>query len=232
MAWNLGCVAAAVRRWNCVGAWPAIRCCSKGGDAHSPTQDVSYRRTAPAFAPLGEADLFAYVCVHGAGHGWSRLKWLADLNALIAQKSEADIERLYNHARATGSGICAGLALLLCHRLLGLSLPARLEQEFRGNKRLDKLVAIVMNVMAGPDAATELEDRRFGSTRISLMQFLLGKGWRHFFAECRALSVRLGDVVNYPLPPSLHFLYPVLRFPLWLWRRADLAGAFRRKKNG
>jgi hypothetical protein len=33
---------------------------------------------------LGEDDPVAYLCMHGALHWWSRLKWLADVNALIA----------------------------------------------------------------------------------------------------------------------------------------------------
>lgn len=169
---------------------------------------------------LSEKDMFAYLCAHGAGHGWSRLKWLADLNALMAQKTEADIERLYRHAQGKGTGRCAGQALLLCHRLLNLSLPPRLKDELQSNRRLEKLVAIAMDAMIGPDAETELEDRPFGSTRVSLMQFLLGRGWPFFAAQCRASFVRLGDVISCPLPPSLHFLYPALRLPLWIWRRS------------
>lgn len=169
---------------------------------------------------LSDENLFAYLCVHGATHAWSRLKWLADLNALIVQRSEADIERLYRHALAAGSGICAGQALLLCHRLLGLMLPAGLAGELQADKRLRLLVAIAMDAMVGPDAETEIECRPFGSTRVALMQFLLGRGTGYFMTQCRIFSVRLSDVVRYPLPEPLHFLYPILRLPFWLWRRA------------
>ena len=34
---------------------------------------------------LGEEDLFAYLCMHGALHWWHRLKWLADINALLGR---------------------------------------------------------------------------------------------------------------------------------------------------
>jgi hypothetical protein len=37
---------------------------------------------------LGEEDLFAYLCIHGAYHWWYRLKWLADINALLAAAPE------------------------------------------------------------------------------------------------------------------------------------------------
>ena len=35
---------------------------------------------------LGEEDLFAYLCMHGALHWWHRLKWLADINALLGAR--------------------------------------------------------------------------------------------------------------------------------------------------
>jgi hypothetical protein len=35
--------------------------------------------------------------------------------------------------------------------------------------------------------------------------------------------------VAYPLPGALHFLYPLLRLPLWAWRRAGWGIAVDRK---
>jgi hypothetical protein len=164
-------------------------------------------------------DLFAYLSLHGAAHGWSRLKWLADLNALIAAKNDAALWQTYRHAQAAGTGVCAGLALLLCQRLLGRKLPAVLEATLAANTRLRLLSAVAMNLMVGRNPATELEDRAFGTTRVALMQFLLGGGWRNVAAQCRVMSIRLDDILRYPLPPPLHFLYPLLRLPFWLWRR-------------
>lgn len=174
-----------------------------------------------ALRTMSEENSFVYLCVHGASHGWSRLKWLADLNALLARKNDVEIERLYHFAQNTGSGQCAGQALLLCQRLLGLRLPAKLEADLKSRKWLGILAAMAMDVMAGPDAVTELEQRPFGSTRVSLMQFLLSNNPAYFIAQCRIASVRLGDVVRYPLPRALHFLYPLLRLPLWMRRRTS-----------
>ena len=68
---------------------------------------------------LGEEDLFAYLCMHGAFHWWNRLKWLADVNALLVSTPEDDVERLVCAAEARGAGRAAAQALLLCRRLLG-----------------------------------------------------------------------------------------------------------------
>jgi len=51
-------------------------------------------------------------------------------------------------------------------------------------------------------------------------QFLLGQGSAFFAAQVRTAAVGIIDVISLPLPPYLHFLYPLLRLPLWLWRRA------------
>lgn len=187
-------------------------------DASTPTQDVALS-SGVSIRSFVEEDLFAYLCVHGARHAWSRLKWLADLNALIAAKSNAEIVHLHRHARAKGAGLCAGQALILCHRLLQLKLPPALEAELCGSGRLERLVRTAMSAMVGSDAKTELEDRPFISTRINLAGFLLGQGWAYFFAHCRFLLVMPVDVIRYPLPASLHFLYPIIRIPLWLCRR-------------
>jgi Uncharacterised nucleotidyltransferase len=53
---------------------------------------------------FGEDDLFAYMCAHGAIHCWFRLKWLADIGALLARQSKESIERLYRAAEARGAG--------------------------------------------------------------------------------------------------------------------------------
>lgn len=195
-----------------------------GLDPFARTQDVAMPGGG-TLRTLADDDLFAYLCVHGASHAWSRLKWLADVGALIGGCDGAEIERLYRHAEATGGGLCAGQALVLCRRLVDLPLPPALAKELAGGRRLSLLAALALDTMIGPDGVARIEDRRFGSTRVNLMQFLLGRGPAHFFAQCRVNAVRLGDVVDFPLPQPLHFLYLLLRLPLWLWRRVRHLGA-------
>ena len=60
--------------------------------ARGPTRDVALGAglTIRTFAPEAH---FAYLCVHGASHAWSRLKWLADLGALRTGAETAKAER-------------------------------------------------------------------------------------------------------------------------------------------
>jgi len=190
----------------------------KGVDAYSTPQSV-YISEDVSVRTLAREDLFAYLCAHGAQHAWSRLKWLADVNALIATGA-ADSVHLYRHAQERGVGVCAGQTLLLCHRLFDLILPAALTDEIQSDSRSQRLATIAVQTMADPYAEAEAGRSLLGVTRVMLAQFLLGRGWAFYVAECRVASVRILDLIDLPLPPSLHFLYPLLRLPLWLWRRA------------
>jgi hypothetical protein len=200
-------------RWRAVISPPLLA----GVDAHSPSRTIVVSGSA-GLRTLNDDDLFAYLCLHGANHGWSRLKWLADLNAFLAGKDDAEVLRLLRHAEAIGAGVPAYLALVLRHRLFGVAPPVALGPVLRA--RLRVLTALAIDIMAGPDAAIELEDRRFGTTRVAVMRFLLGGGFANVAALGRDLSIRLDDVLRLPLPAPLHFLYPALRLPIWLWRRA------------
>ncbi|HEY1982269.1 MAG TPA: nucleotidyltransferase family protein [Xanthobacteraceae bacterium] len=199
----------------------------QGVEARSAAQsvDLSGRGAIRILAP---GDQFAYLCVHGARHAWSRLKWLADVNALLATTAP-DIGALYRHAQRAGAGLCAGQTLLLCRQLLALRLPPDLADEISANKRVRTLVGIGLRAMTAPHTETEVDGGVAGVARSVYTQFLLGQGLPFYAAQLRAASVTPVDVVLVPLPPFLHFLYPLLRLPLWVWRRA--AGAFR-ARNG
>jgi len=160
------------------------------------------------------------LCVHGARHSWSRLKWLADVNALLAA-SDADIGRLYQHAARIGAGLCAGQALLLCRKLLALPLPAGVERRIAADTRAVKLAQIALVALTAPRAAIEIDGGVAGVTRSVYTQFLLGRSWRFYATQCAIEAVGTLDVVRWPLPSALRFLYPLIRLPMWLWRRAS-----------
>jgi hypothetical protein len=174
---------------------------------------------------LGEDDLFAYLCMHGALHWWNRLKWLADINALLAAHDENNAERLIHAAQARGAGRAATQALRLCQRLLKTPLPARLMDGFARGARERWLEATALNAMTSGHAEGDPHEARFGTTRGSLSTFLLNPSWRYWLAELNYHLTNQSDVLAVPLPERLRFLYPVLRLPLWAWRHAAKRGA-------
>jgi Uncharacterised nucleotidyltransferase len=167
---------------------------------------------------LGEEDLFAYLCMHGALHWWNRLKWLADINALLAAAPESGVERLVRAAQARGAGRAAGQALLLCRRLLETPLPAHL---MAGHSAAERWVeATALSAMTAGFGEQDPHDTRFGTTRGSLSTFLLSDSWRYRLAELGIHLTSQTDVLAVPLPQRLWFLYSILRLPLWAWRHA------------
>lgn len=185
----------------------------RGIDADAPSQSVTL--CGGVVRTLAPEEMFSHLCVHGAGHAWSRLKWLADVNALLAA-DDSDIEHLYAQARSHGAGLCAAAALLLCRQLFELKLPPALTDELERNKRAKRLKTIALSAMTTPQTGPR---GMIAAANNILMQFLLGRGWAFFAAQCRIASFGVLDVIAFPLPSRLRFLYPALRLPLWIWRR-------------
>jgi Uncharacterised nucleotidyltransferase len=176
---------------------------------------------------LGDEDLFAYLCMHGALHWWNRLKWVADVNALLTSRPGDEIERLVRAAEARGVGRAAAQALLVCRRLMGTTLPARLTATLDKSATLRWLEATALNAVTTGQGEHHPHEVRFGTTRGSLSTFLLSRSWRYRLAELRVHLTNQTDMLSVPLPERLRFLYPILRLPLWLWRHAVKHGAGR-----
>ena len=153
--------------------------------------------------------------------GGYRLKWLADIHALLAAAPEASIERLFRAAETKGAGRAATLAMLLCRRLFGTYLPASLMPNSRKSLTMRWLEATALSAMTAGQSERDPRDIRFGTTRGRLSTFLLSRSWRYRLAEMNNHLTNQTDVLTVPLPERLSFLYPVLRFPLWAWRHCS-----------
>jgi hypothetical protein len=169
---------------------------------------------------MGGEDLFVYLCLHGAFHAWYRIKWLADINALIAASAPSSVEGLMRAAELRGAGRAATQALMLSRRLLGTPLPDRLLDPLTKRATARLLEATALSAITGAQSEREPRDERFGTTRGSLSTFLLCEGWRYRLAEWKIHMTSQTDVLAVPLPQRLSFLYPLLRLPLWAHRHA------------
>jgi hypothetical protein len=171
---------------------------------------------------LEKDQLFAYLCVHGATHAWARLKWLADVAAFLRNEGQAGTERLYRRSVELGVGRSSAQALLLCEKLLSLPLPDALARELKQDRKLAWLVKLAISAMAGR-GPTELDFTVFGTVVINLSHFLLGKGWSYKRSELMRKLKNPEDQASLHLPPSLHFVYPLVAVPRWVWRRYRLS---------
>jgi hypothetical protein len=183
--------------------------------ATSPTQVVKIG-PATELRTLAVDELFAYLTVHGTSHGWARLKFLADLNALLAGQDEASIERLCRRAKDLGAGICPEVALQLRQRLFDRPPPAAISRSVERNPKAAWLEAIALSAMEGE---REVVDRPMTSELIRLSQILFGDGWAFRWREIRRQWVSVQDRRRIRLPPQFAFVYDLIRVPLWLWRQ-------------
>jgi hypothetical protein len=181
-----------------------------------PTQTIAIG--AGVVETYGNAPLFVYLCVHGAQHSWSRLKWLADANALLAVQM-LDAEALYAQAARAGAGRCALQALLLRARLFDAELPASLRARAEAQIGAALLEHIALDALLRGEAAAEHDTRPLHLLRTAVALLLIGDGWAFLGEEIRRYLISPSDVIAAPLPPRLRFLYILLRAPLWLWRR-------------
>ncbi len=167
--------------------------------------------------------LLAYLCVHGAMHGWMRLKWLADVCALLPHEAAA-CEETYSRLMRLHAGRAAGQALLLCHDLFDLPLPPALLRELEQSRVLRYLRRSALRLLRRGGEVAEVEDLPFGTTSVYLSRLLLSGGTRHLMQELQTWSFRPDELLQSRLPRPLFFLYPLVRVGGWLRERLRHGG--------
>jgi len=154
-----------------------------------------------------------------------RIKWIADVAALLSGGNAAETERLYWRSIALGAGRASAQALLLCETLFETPLPPALSAGLRAQPVNRSLHRAAMAAMAGRNEEREADERLLGTVPIHLMQFFLSAGWRYKVAELRRQATSPYDRATLSLPRYLHFLYPLLLVPRWLIRRSGRTAA-------
>ena len=138
---------------------------------------------------LARDELFAYLCVHGAMSGWHRLKWLADLAALLHGLDEKEIDRLHAAATRLGAGRATGQALVLAHRLFETPVGDALRRRLEADRATRWLVRIALGRMLRGDPT----EARFGTVMIHASHLLLARGWSEKWRELRR---KVGELMH------------------------------------
>ena len=185
--------------------------------ARSPIQRVALidGMTVPT---LVDPDLYAYLALHGAVDGWSRMKWLADLHALVVGRDADALRVAHEAAAARGAGPASAQALVMMHDLFGLPLAPDFKATLVATPRVRWLIAGAYRLMAVHDGATEIGTWRGGQMLALAMQMLLGSGLRYHWNIVRSILYTQSDMYRSPLPPGWYVLYPAVRVPAWIAR--------------
>lgn len=152
-------------------------------------------------------DLFAYLATHGTTSFWHRLKWLADIRAMIAGSSDEQMDQFLDRCQYHGVERCGALAILLCHHLWPGPMPPRVAALLKDDRSLQAIEEQSLRTLTA-DASQYAPDRdlrRIGAT------FKLRSDWKYRFSILRVLAYDEQQVAKIPLPASLAFLYLPLR---------------------
>jgi len=167
-------------------------------------------RTVPSVAP---EDLLLILCIHGSKHAWSKLKWVLDLDRVLATNPDLDWELLLTQARDLRSTRLLLFSLATAAEVLGTALPVRIRTLIDADRTIAELVTACVGWLQlpagstpGPRAETAVYLRSREAFRDRL-RYTLGMAFTPTLADWEALS--LPD----PLFP-LYYVYRPLRLSM------------------
>ncbi|MEH7106961.1 MULTISPECIES: nucleotidyltransferase domain-containing protein [Bacillaceae] len=168
---------------------------------------VSKLTSYPVYT-LGFEDLFLFLVSHGARHGWSRLRWLMDIEKLV--KMELNWNKTKDLLRENQFLQLGGQALYLASELLCTKVPDEMMENI--NRKQTKQLAgdalfyikqmVNLHTYPVPKDVSEYHKRHLISLMSKRQKVL-------FFAS--TLYPYPEDAEFFPLPKILHFLYFPLR---------------------
>jgi putative nucleotidyltransferase-like protein len=175
------------------------------------------------FATLPRRRLALYLCAHGAGHGWERLRWLVDLAMALAEPGSVDAAL----QAADGAGLDAAMlhAVMLAHEWLGLPVAEHHLARARAARRVAYLDRILAHLYAGeawhqmPRRGSLAALRRYSLSQ-RLYRLSLKSGWPYRGRQALREFLSPADWDTVRLPDSLFWAYPLVRPAGWLMRRA------------
>jgi hypothetical protein len=165
---------------------------------------------------LGREDLFLFLVSHGARHGWSRLRWLIDIERLVKQDINwimlASLLKKYQYLHVGGQ------ALVLASQLLNTPITGEMRQLTKGNhpKSLAQAATFYLERVVNlhtdpvPDDIARYHKRHLFSLMSRRQKIFFIMSFLYPYPE---------DANTLPLPKHIHFLYFPLRPFLWAWRK-------------
>lgn len=164
---------------------------------------------------LGNEDLFLFLVSHGSRHGWSRLRWLQDIEFLT--KVNLDWNKIVKLLKKYYYSYVGGQALILGSNLLNVKITKDMEYltESRRAERLAQEAHFYIRQMVNlhtepvPKDIADYHKKHLFSLMSYQQKFLFITSFLFPYPE---------DAEVLPLPKFLHFLYFPLRPFLWAWR--------------
>jgi hypothetical protein len=165
---------------------------------------------------LGEEDLFLFLVLHGARHGWSRIRWLVDIDQLTKQIK--DWRKIIVILKQYQSITVGGQALYLASQILNTPISGNIKMVVT-EKKAEKLaqealfyIKQMVNLHSEPlpESVAKYHKNHLFSLMSSQQKILFIMSFLYPYHV---------DFETLPLPKFLHFLYFPLRPFLFAWRK-------------
>ncbi len=169
-----------------------------------------------AVPTLATDALFAYICNHGAPHLWARLRWLADVAALLAREPDGG-NRLWHAAVARHQTRAAASAILLAGRFFGTPPPPSFSAP--RSLRLRLLVALSQRTIEAGDGTAELARSRWRGWAEMTGKLLVASSAGDLAGWARRLLFSASDEDDADRSRFWYVLQPLQRIPKLLRRR-------------
>lgn len=156
-----------------------------------------------------------YLCMHGAGHGWSRCKWLGDVGVLLDRMDvEQEWPQLEQLAATLRLEPILAQTLMLLERLLALQLHPVMQAYAMQHRRYAlPLLATAYDYLVNP--AQDLNVRTPGRI-LNVLGLMIRLDHRYTWHERLRhwlvfIAYRQSDIESMQLPGLASWLYPLLR---------------------
>lgn len=169
---------------------------------------------------LGKEDLFLFLITHGARHGWSRIRWLEDIDKILRQSMDwGQIKnQLHKYQYSKMGGQALILAKLLFHTPMNEQMYAIMYGKKPRKLALGALFYIKQMINLHTIPVPKEVSKYHQNHLFSLMSFQ-----QRFLFILSLFFPYPEDVQTLPLPKKIHFLYFFLRPFLWIFRKTKIS---------
>src|SRR5262249_38955185 len=127
---------------------------------------------------LPDLDHFLYLCAHGSRHCWFRLKWVADIGAMLRRKS-LELEVVCARAKELDLERCLNTALLLARELMDAPVSEALLARAGADRGARRLVVTAHKFLEVLGSVLD-PSKGFGSTlRLLLGECSIRSDWNY-----------------------------------------------------
>lgn len=163
---------------------------------------------------IPDEEMFIFLCVHGTGHRWMALEWLAMVGHFCSQTPALDWARLCDYAEVTGVRRELDLSLILLVELLATPVPRWIFEKAKENRAANLLARRCVAGFISP---------RSGLQKLADFGFMISlkSGCRN---KLRYLAVEGLEILIFPLIYPNRSLSPVATVLSLLLRPFRLLG--------